>query len=641
MQFDSSPAPFTNLIPITSSLFGNLDLLSTNTRLVSSFEIVYQVTQSSEYGDLVLADNSEHTIKSFTQRDLDQNRLAFKQKRNVVRQTVFNIMVRVVNTLTRQEQTVEIKFSSNPENVFAPDVELRNPLTVDEGTSVLLTSEYLTARHSIYNSQNLVCEIKWGSSMRGGRFEVSGFRRTQFRISELISGNVRYLHNGDDEYWDNVILTVKAGENETRILMRILVNPIDDRTPEAAKDIQLNKYLTLVGSNWKTVSPRDLFSIDADSSIEHLMYAFKVSSQNNVTFRRLDLYHIGKYEADISNWTQIEIIRGQIQCRNLLSSFNTTTEYVKLDVLDNANFPHTHRHLLAVKMIHLDEEAPTPSNWARMYAEIEDYQPTVISKKELEYVDTGTLTPSEIIYKITTRPYDRNPDNPLKVGKICLSPAGSAFENPSDCNTQQFTQEDVNNRQLFYLPPIKERGVVTRFVEFIFSVTDSVGNTRFNQYFNLNLKPIADSPPRVFVKNFRVQPNSYHTLSNNDFVVIDPESPSPSDLTFTIRKFPIYVTVLRDGIRMSSTGISIFTQKDLLDNKISLKVGDAVDVTDSFETILSDGVNLVPLKVHISIDSFNEYTVDSQINENDITVGIYVRQNSAVTLTMVSVQCFR
>ena len=610
--------------------------MSDDKNLVQDFEIVYEIIQKSEYGEIVLAGNSDYPVTSFSQQDVSENRLAFRQKKEIERVTIFKVKVQATNSVTQNQETFDITFTSSPENIFAPTIELGQPIVVNEGTDILLSSDYFTARHHKYDSSNLVCHVARNPTTGGGYFTVNKLRRTQFTVSELQSGSVKYTHNGDDEYWDNVVLIVKAGENETRVLLQILINPIDDQFPFSAKNIQLNKYLTLVGSNWKTISPRDIFYQDKDSSIENIMYSLKINSHHNISFRRVLTRSLQKYENDISNWTQIEIIRGNIQCRNLLSSFNTTTVDVRLDVSDNAIFPNHLRHLLNVKLVHLDEEAPTFSEWALMFVEVDEYRPTIIGKKSLEYIDSGTLTPIEIKFKVTTRPYDRNPDNPLKVGQLCLSQTGSAFDT-LNCNVQYFTQKDVNDRKLFYLPPISERGVITRFIEFVFSVTDSAGNTRQNQYFNVNLKPLSNSPPRVYVKHFRLQPNSDYVINHHDFEVIDPEGISAAELVFTVRQFPAKIQILRDGVSMSKRGITTFKAADLTNQRISFQVGDFVNFQDNFEAVLTDGVNLVPIKVPISIDSFNEYSIHSQTFSDFVRISIYVRQSSAVALTLVRI----
>ena len=525
MNFESRRDPFDLLIPLTSDLFaateiGSSQFIPKNEAFVQDFEIIYEIIQGSDYGEVVMADNSMYGIKTFTKEDVELNKIAFKQLQVVSRVTIFNIKLKVLNSVTLEEEIIEVRFTASPENLFAPQVQMEEPVILMENSEITLTTSHLAVRHLKKASNRIDCIIQSSILHSKGYFTINGLRRTEFTVSELASGKVSYSHNGDESYSDNVVFVIRAGENETRVLLQILVNPLDDTRPVPAKTFKQNDFLVLTGHNWKTVTPYDVFYTDSDSSILAISFSLRKENDGNILFRKWNP-KFSIFEEKAQNWTQRDMVFGKVQCRNVMTAFNTSIlQQVKLDVYDNAIFPNRDKHSLDVKLVHLDEHPPVVSQWAAMYVEIKEYKVTIINRQMLQYNDEGSLDPVEIVYKITTKPYDTNPDNPLKVGDVCLASNNQLSPRSSmDCSIQQFTQKDINDNELVYKPPITERGVISRYIEFIYTVSDSAGNSLPNQYFSIDLKPIPNSPPRVYVKYLRVQANSTTTIDKDLFEV--------------------------------------------------------------------------------------------------------------------------
>ena len=641
MNFESRREPFELLIPLTSDLFAATEIGSNkfvlqDETIVEDYEIIYEIIQGSDYGEVVMADNSMYGITSFTKEDIKLNKIAFKQQQLVSRVTIFNIKLKVFNSVTMEEEVVEVRFTASPENLFAPQVEMEEPVLLLENSEITLSTSHLSVRHLKKASNRIDCLIQSNIVHSKGYFTINGLRRTQFTYSELASGKVSYSHNGDESYTDNVVFVIRAGENETRVLLQILVNPLDDTKPIPAKTFQQNEFLILTGHNWKTVTAYDVFYTDSDSSTLAISFSLRKENEGNILFRKWNA-KLGKFEENARNWTQHDMIFGKVQCRNDMTAFNTSVlQQVKLDVCDNAIFPNRDKHILDVKFVHLDEKPPVVSQWAALYVEIKEYKITIINRKMLLYNDEGSFDPVDILYKITTKPYDKNPDNPLKVGQLCLTANNQLSLSSMNCNIQQFTQKEINGNELVYKPPITERGVITRYIEFIFTVSDSAGNSLPNQYFSIDLKPIPNSPPRVYIKYLRVQANSTTSIDKDLFEVIDPEGVSPLELRFSLRETPKYGKLLRDGAKLSLDGVKTFSVGDINSGRISLRTGSSANLQDQFVVVLSDGVNLMSIKVFISIDPFNEYSVQSEVDKKQVHVNIYVRQSSAVSLAFVS-----
>ena len=642
MTLHSDASPSRNLVPLTDSTFGSLDVvknsLGQNTP-VHDYEILYEVTESSEFGDIILADDDKmrrsRPLATFSHKDVVENRVAFKIGSEIRKQEVLMIALKVRNTVTRQEQTMKVQITADPVNFFVPQVQMKERIVVTgRETEVTLTSNLLSISSSQVKANHVECRVEAPVGSGGGFFYENHLKTTKFTLSELLKGRLVYVNTNNERYWDNVVLVVKAAENQTRVLLQIMVNPSDDQEPRRVRESQLSPFLLLIGHDWKVLSPRHMFHTDPDSPLGAITYRLRDLSGENIQFRKWNP-GFGRFVKDVTRWTQLELIYGRVQVRNQKISFNSTKMLtLRLEVSDGSINGNDVTYSLKVKLKLLDLVPPRVYPGAQLSMQIDDYKPTAITKRMLRYVDEGALSSDEIKYKVTTRAYDKNHLNPLKVGQLCLFEGNS--KRVKECNVEKFTQENVNDLQVMYIPPDSERGIVFRFLEFVFSVSDTAGNTLMNQYFCINLQPIINSPPRVYIDYFRLQANTTTYLTSENFGVIDPEDVSPKLLVFTIREFPREVKLYRNGVEMTSSTNKVFTAADISKKMISMYVGNQGSFNDSFQAILSDGVNLIPITTLISITDFSEYTVTSSVVSDEAVISIYVRQGTAHTLTMVS-----
>ena len=445
---------------------------------------------------------------------------------------------------------------------------------------------------------------------------------------------VQYIHSGDESDSDNVILEIiESGteENRTRCLLRILIKPSDDQAPYQ----NVEKLLVEIShSKFALLSLSQLQFADSDSNSNQLTYKLRSPLPNLITVIRRDgeqYFDSGVTEKVVESWTQEDIYRGIIFLRFRGESSETErSENVRMNVQDKNAIPNSSTFQLLVKIIPKDENPPKPASDCLMYMDVIEYAKTGFTKYMLSYRDEGSLDPGDILYEVLQKPYDTNTLNPLKAGNLVLQ-RGDRTE-----VAEKFTQFDINSGFLKFVPPSSERGVTTRYIEFLFRVQDKYGNAISNQVFSINLKAYDRQPPQIFTGSQRILPGGEFRVDEKFLHIysVDPSSKPRLELV----KEPKFGVLYLDRDELKTSLNRVFFVDDLRSQELRYRnkietLKDNSEVEDSFTLSINDGVNVLNIDLYVTISRMGQFVTDIyRQDSSQVAINIYVAENKVTNI---------
>lgn len=594
--------------------------------------LVFNITRPLRYGEgeIVSTDDRNQAIHSFSQRDVQDLKIAYKppsSDSNIRR--MYQLELQVIDSDGLSSEPFPFMIQVNPMKTLAPVVTRNTGIRLFEGQSRPLVSAHSL---EISDEDNLDdVRIRVIDGLRHGELLISGVNQKFFTPADLDAGFVMYHHDGSDTYSDNIIFRMTDGENEVEFLFPVTMYPEDDEPPvlNVNTGIEINKN-DLVEINPFILSATD---VDSDDSLIRFVIEPPYTEEGVFLIRKFQIpddvqnwrYSNGVYEKPVVEFTQQDILDRTVFYSHVgphRSDFYV--DRIAFRVVDGGDIPNQSGvNEFVVKVAPVDDLPPYLHPNTPLQMEVNEFEMTEIRRKFLRYTDDDT-DDRKIHYTIVEAPFDTDTNTPLSAGLLVLC------DHP-DRVLEDFSQAQLNHRKVCYLPPQRELGITPRIIQFIYNVEDTSGNLLPVESFTIFLKPMDNKPPVVTNAGLTVLENGFAILAPQMLDAHDSDT-DVSRLTFTLTSLPKYGELQRSNQILASG--DIFTREDIENGRIAyVNTGSEME-KDEFDIVVSDGIHRVPATFKITVRSIDD-EAPSLINLKDGTLGVNleVLEGQATTIT--------
>ena len=596
-------------------------------------QLVFNITQLPVQGEghFVSMDDRNQPIRSFTQRDVNELKIAYvpPEGDSDVRR-VFRFRMRIVDdegaTSDRFILTVVVK----PMNTLAPMVSRNAGVQLFEGQSRPILS---SVNLQVSDEDNIgkvrlsvVDGLRHGSLSIGGVYGQAGFTQ-----ANLDSGDIIYTHDDSDTYSDNVIFKMTDGVHNVEFLFPISIYPKDDEPPI----LNVNTGVETYKNGATKITPDILSATDVDSDDAEITFTLEqpFSKHGHFVFHQTVVppdqdnwrHTGGYYEQQVSEWTQEDLNTGHIF---YVESGITHTTDVKFDripfrVKDMQSPANTSpvQHLV-ITVLPFDNQAPTVISDIPYRLSVNEYEVTPFNKDVLQYADVDSNI-RNLKYVIVKPPYISE--------SIGLSDGGSiVLCEDDDVDIRIFTQTQLNFKKICFRPPSSEIGLAPRVVQFDFRVIDPAGNSIDSQSFVIYMKPVDNKPPTVSNRGLSVTENDRAVITSNVLDAYDADT-DEDKITFIVVQLPKYGSLQVDGVNMQVG--DTFSKGDIaLGNVVYTNAGEEEE-QDTVIFDVTDGLHIVPVTMAVTVDMVDD-EMPTFVLPGLLGVSVNVEEGKSTVLTV-------
>ncbi|KAH7969978.1 hypothetical protein HPB52_023610 [Rhipicephalus sanguineus] len=578
------------MTPLTPAVLAADDPDSDSGTLLFNFRTVLGPGE----GHFVTTDDRRVPTTSFFQKDVQALKIAYVPplaQSNDSR--VFRVEVEVVDPDGATSDPFSLMIVVKPTNTMAPLVTKNTGITLIEGKSRKIGGSLAISDQD--NREDVLFTVVDG--MRHGSLLVDGEEADMFTIADLDEGRVAYRHDGSSTSTDNVVFKVSDGRHDVEFLFPVTIYPVDDEPPL----LDINTGITIHKGEDAQVLSRYLSATDVDSDDfgilfellppfpEHGTLLVKKHEKPPNSFHWL--FKDGLYEAEVTKWEQVDLLEGNLYYRYSGDHVSEPITDRVFFQLSDENEPPNESGIneFLVRILPVDDLPPEKHPDATLHLLVEEFQLTVITKKELRYRDLDTKE-KELRCRITRPPFDTDASNAMSAGSVVR------MDEP-DTDVTEFTQAEVNHHKIGYRPPSAELGIVPRIINFEFEVRDNGDNVIGGQAFTVLLQPVDNKPPAVHNRGITVTEKSSVEITLEDLDAIDTDTPS-EELTFVVLKVPAYGAIRLGG--------------DVLDENDFFKCSDIASGQLSYENMGTSGRKMDKFELEITPknDEMPEITID-------------------------------
>ncbi len=529
----------------------NSELLYTDSEQPAT-SVAYTVTSVPANGQLELTTGPGVAVTSFTQDDINNNRLRYVHDGSNTTSDSFDFTVNDGQGNTLAGQSFALTITAVDDN--APTQSNNTGSTIAEGgTDTLINSELLYT-----DSEQPATAVAYTvtSVPANGQLELTtgpGVAVTSFTQDDINNSRLVYVHDGSNTTSDSFDFTVNDGQGNTLAgqSFALTITAVDDNAPTQSN----NTGSTIAEGGTDTLINSELLYTDSEQPATAVAYTVTSVPANG----QLELT-TGAGVA-ITSFTQDDINNNRLVYVH--DGSNTTSDSFDFTVNDGQGNTLAGQSF-ALTITAVDDDAPTQSN--NTGSTIAEGGTDTLINSELLYTDSEQPA-TAVAYTVTSVP--ANGQLELTTG------AGVAITS--------FTQDDINNNRLVYV----HDGSNTNADSFDFTVNDGQGNTLTGQSFALTITAVDDdAPTQSNNTGSTIAEDGTDTLINSELLYTDSEQPATA-VAYTVTSIPA------NGQLELTTGpgvaVTSFTQDDINNNRL-VYVHDGSNTTaDSFNFTVNDG----------------------------------------------------
>ena len=602
----------------TDTLIG-AELLSTDTEQPAT-AVAYTVTTSPTNGQLELTTDPGVGITSFTQDDIDNNRLVYVHDDSNTTSDSFNFDVDdgQGNSVTGQSFALTITAVDDD-----PPVVVNNAgSTVAEGgTDTLIGAELLST-----DTEQPATAVAYTvtTSPTNGQLELTtdpGVSITSFTQDDIDNNRLVYVHDDSNTTSDSFNFDVDDGQGNsvTGQSFALTITAVDDDAPTQVT----NAGSTIAEGDTDTIAAAELAFTDTEQPASAVLFTVTTSPANGQLELTTDP------GVGITSFTQDDIDNNRLVYVH--DDSNTTSDSFNFDVDDGQGNSVTGQSF-ALTITAVDDDAPTQVTNAG--STIAEGGTDTIAAAELAFTDTEQPA-SAVLFTVTA------------------SSANGQLELTTDpgVSVTSFTQDDIDNNRLVYVHDDSN----TTSDSFNFDVDDGQGNSVTGQSFALTITAVDDdAPTQVTNTGSTIAEGGTGTIAAAELAFTDTEQPA-SAVSFTVTTSPAngQLELTTDP----GVGITSFTQDDIDKNRLIYVHNGSNTASDSFDSDVDDGlgntltgqsfvltvtvtnddptttgvadVNVDEDSPATSIDLFAAFQ-DEEDNDTDLTYSISANTNAAL-----------
>lgn len=238
-------------------------------------------------------------MDSFTQLDIDKNRVRYKSHRTVY--SSFKDNLEFVVTVAECEDVMgNLKIMFTPLDKFVQKLsyQTRDVLKVHEGDKVLITKHHFEFRFNIYESLEFTVteEPKHGQlCLYDGNASTTTTSTVinKFSLEQLFSNEIYYCHDDSESTEDNFnLMILSSDETDLQFVanMEVQVELVNDNAPYRKQDHTFH----VMRGGVRTLTPEVLEYLDADQNTNAIDIIYMHISSTNGAFLK-DGHYVDRF----------------------------------------------------------------------------------------------------------------------------------------------------------------------------------------------------------------------------------------------------------------------------------------------------------------------------------------------------------
>ncbi|ELU06436.1 hypothetical protein CAPTEDRAFT_228288 [Capitella teleta] len=558
--------------------------------------LIFNISRQPSEGFFVHSMDLAQPLYSFVQADLVQHAIAYHTTNGSVgrgRDVEFELTA--YDTHFASSPPVTLVIHIKPSKSLAPRIAVNRGLVVAEGRSQAITMDHL---HVVDADNRERVEIHLKGGPRHGRLEVDGLPVIVFTPRDIRRGNVVYIHDGGDTTEDKLILRITDGDFTVRTKFSIRVLPSDDSSPY----LTANKGFEVEQRGSVVMSTNKLSAHDKDSDDQHITFFIRVPPRFGEIVKRTHPLTAGR---PVSEFTQKDVRRGVIYYHHLGSQDPSDSfEFRLMDKSEPPNKSAKYRVDISIQPSG-NNLPPNRVDGTSSELTVRETDIAYITKDHLWYEDPEHLEHgSEVVYTITQAPFFLSTSVTVDAGRLVnVENVTLVVKTHSLPPVMSFTQEQVNQGKIAFMPPLEDIGPISRQARFTYAVSDREGSFVQDESFDLTIMPVNNQVPHMVVNDISVKEGEVVHLTTSHITAYDPDT-EEYELIFTLEQEPRYGQLLKDDIKLVEG--EQFTLLELTSANIRYEHDGSETTRDSFGLSVSDRMHkfsrLVPIAIKLHVN---------------------------------------
>lgn len=504
-------------------------------------QLVFNISKPPAPGNGFLVKLDDHTqpITSFIQDDLDSLRIGYQPPNaSYSERRVYEVEFTVYDSHFSASMPIMLHIAVRPSATTAPRIANNKGLVLLEGES----RQILPYNLQIVDQDNLrdvKVYIKGGLSY--GQLLVNGSLSMYFMIKDIADGNVVYKHDDSDSIRDNIEMRITDQKDTVRAGFPITIIPKDDTPPYIVNNLGLE----LNEGGIERISRNNLLAHDSDTLDSRITYLIVKTPRAGDLMLKLNPSDQGR---SIKRFTQLNILQGQIYYRHMHSGrFRDSFEFVLKDQEDQPNI--SQRESFQIMINSINDNPPILSPTASQFMQVQETNIGYISKSQLNYIDKDSKD-RQLVYTITTPPHFVYNSKRADAGRVITTHNITMLrKDVTTTSTKSFTQEDISQLKVAYIPPENDIGTEPCLVRFTYMIEDYSGNRISGQQFDIEVQPVDNQPPEFITNKLLVEEGGTIAIGVNQISAMDFDT-AATDILFVCKQLPQHGILQKNGINL-------------------------------------------------------------------------------------------
>ncbi|XP_054649210.1 FRAS1-related extracellular matrix protein 2b isoform X1 [Dunckerocampus dactyliophorus] len=559
-------------------------------------------------GALVLTENPNVQIRTFTQAQINHHKVAYKPP---------DLELGITTHVVQFKFTVEDLSGNSVDGVFSvllKPVDNKPPQITNSGFTV-----FERGAHTITSAELYTFDSDTDSKLMS--FTVSQpplHGHIQFMFTHMIKGDtfsledidrqqISYIHNGDESTVDSIQIDVSDGVHVVPINVKINVKPIDDETPTISLPVgTIGSFIDVLENGATEITTHVIQGKDEDT--DDLRLTFIVEDPPS-------LGEILVRGVPSAMFTQADIINGHVVYAHTSGElgFTTKEDIFNLTLTDMSDEWTVGGNKITGVRVHvtilpLDSQAPQVFVGS-LFSVIEG-EKNAIQTHHISADDVDTLI-EDLLCTIIVQPSSGYVEN--------ISPAPGSEKSRSGMAVSAFTIKDIHQNHIYYIQSI-HKGVEPVEDRFTFRCSDGI-NFSERHFFPISIIPSNDEKPEIYMREFVVMEGMNIVIDTPILNGADEDVPT-DQLTFIITRPPRHGFIFNQ-LTTGTIPISNFTLDQISEaSSIVYEHDDSETTEDSFDVLLTDGKFSVQKTAIVMIIPVDDETPRMAINDGlEIEVG--------------------
>ncbi|XP_029654417.1 FRAS1-related extracellular matrix protein 1-like, partial [Octopus sinensis] len=504
-------------------------------------QLVFNISKPPAPGNGFLVKLDDHTqpITSFIQDDLDSLRIGYQPPNaSYSERKVYEVEFTVYDSHFSASMPIMLHIAVRPSATTAPRIANNKGLVLLEGESRPILPNNLQIVDQD-NLRDVKVYVKGGLSY--GQLLVNGSLSMYFMIKDITDGNVVYKHDDSDSIRDNIELRITDQKDTVRAGFPITIIPKDDTPPYIVNNLGLE----LNEGGIERISRNNLLAHDSDTLDSRITYLIVKTPRAGDLMLKLNPSDKGR---SIKRFTQLNLLQGQIYYRHMHSGrFRDSFEFVLKDQEDQPNI--SQRESFQIMINSINDNPPILSPTASQFMQVQETNIGYISKSQLNYIDKDSKD-SQLIYTITTPPHFVYNSKRADAGRVITTHNITMLrKDVTTTSTKSFTQEDISQLKVAYIPPENDIGTEPCLVRFTYMIEDYSGNRISGQQFDIEVQPVDNQPPEFITNKLLVEEGGTIAIGVNQISAMDFDT-AATDILFVCKQLPQHGILQKNGVNL-------------------------------------------------------------------------------------------